>query len=138
MQADGIFSGTIPILEKSLNLRLKKHQLISTNITHVDTPDFKAFDMIVEEAMKKTGNGDNRIKTYATDPDHIPLSPFQSNPDINRIEKMKPGSERNDGNTVDIDKEMSGLAENSLMYDAQAQIIKNKFTGLKNAIKGGK
>jgi flagellar basal-body rod protein FlgB len=45
---------------------------------------------------------------------------------------------RADGNTVDLDKTMGKLAENTILYRVAAQIISKKFIGLKNAIQGGK
>jgi flagellar basal-body rod protein FlgB len=44
---------------------------------------------------------------------------------------------RGDGNTVDIDRTMGKLAQNTLLYNAAAQLLSSKFKGLKNAIKGG-
>ena len=44
---------------------------------------------------------------------------------------------RADGNTVDLDRTMGSLAENTLLYKTAAQIISQKFSGLKNVIKGG-
>ena len=43
---------------------------------------------------------------------------------------------RRDGNTVDVDREMTRLAENGLMYTASAQMIARKLQGLKSAIQG--
>ena len=45
---------------------------------------------------------------------------------------------RGDGNTVDLDKTMGDMAENTLLFKTAAQIISKKFTGLKEVIKGGK
>ncbi len=39
---------------------------------------------------------------------------------------------------MDIDKAMADMAENNLMYNALAQILSKKFTGLKNAIQEGR
>ena len=41
------------------------------------------------------------------------------------------------GNTVDLDREMAGMAENSLMYTLSAQIVAKKFQSLRNVIEGG-
>jgi flagellar basal body rod protein FlgB len=38
---------------------------------------------------------------------------------------------------VDIDKAMASLGENSSLYNASAQILSQKFQGLKTAIQGG-
>jgi flagellar basal body rod protein FlgB len=45
---------------------------------------------------------------------------------------------RGDGNTVNVDRTMGKLAENTILYKTAAQLISKKLTGLKNAIKGGK
>jgi flagellar basal-body rod protein FlgB len=45
---------------------------------------------------------------------------------------------KGDRNSVDIDKEMANLSENSLMYNALAQILSKKFQGLKNVIQEGR
>ena len=42
-----------------------------------------------------------------------------------------------DGNTVDLDSEMTKLTENSLKYTVSTHILSKKFTGLKNVIQGG-
>ena len=56
-----------------------------------------------------------------------------------KLKAVKPPalSLRGDGNTVDIDRTMGKLAENTLLYNAAAQLISKKFKGLKNVIKGG-
>jgi flagellar basal-body rod protein FlgB len=56
-----------------------------------------------------------------------------------KLKEMTPPaySLRGDGNTVDIDRTMGKLAENTLMYRTTAQLISKKFKGLKNVINGG-
>lgn len=50
------------------------------------------------------------------------------NPDINVT---------NDGNTVDLEREMATLAENSILYKAALQLINKKMAGLKYAVTEG-
>jgi flagellar basal-body rod protein FlgB len=45
---------------------------------------------------------------------------------------------RGDGNTVDMDREMSSLSSNQLQYRLSTQILSKKFTSLHNIIKGGR
>ena len=54
-----------------------------------------------------------------------------------QVQVQKDTSIRLDGNNVDIDAEMAGMAKNSIYYQAVAQDIGRYFTSLKNAIKGG-
>ena len=45
---------------------------------------------------------------------------------------------RADGNTVDIDRAMGELAENSLKYKTSAQLLSAKLKSLRNVIQGGR
>ena len=45
---------------------------------------------------------------------------------------------RNDGNNVNIDKEMLALSQNGIMYDILSQTISRKFDVLKYAISEGR
>ncbi len=138
MEAQGIFGGTMPVLEKVLDLRTQKHNLIISNVANMDTPQYKTFDLIVEEEIKKTMENESTVAMAKTQPGHILPKREQSG----NIKKMDADyselSLRNDGNSVDIDKEMANLSENSLIYNATAQILAKKFKGLKNVIQGGR
>ena len=138
MKSQGIFSGTISILSKALDLRSRKHDVIVSNIANMDTPNYKAFDVIVEEEMNKAVGTERKLKLNKTQPGH--LLPQKSLSDGLQIKLAEPPqfSLRADGNTVDIDKSMANLAENSLMYQAAARLIYKKFQGLKSVIQGGK
>ena len=138
MGLQGIFSGTVSILEKVLDLRSKKHNVIISNIANIDTPNYKAFDLIVEEEIAKTAGAGNKLQLKRTQPNHILTVPFVPDNSSYKLAEKSEFTQKGDGNTVDIDKEMANLAENSLMYRASAHIISRKFQGLKNAIEGGK
>ena len=46
------------------------------------------------------------------------------------------GTERADGNNVDIDAEMGNLNKNTLLFNAYAQILANKIAVMRSAITG--
>jgi flagellar basal-body rod protein FlgB len=48
------------------------------------------------------------------------------------------GPTNNDGNTVDLEREMASLAENQVMYKAALQLINKKIAALKYAISEGR
>jgi len=137
MSMDGVFSGSMPTLEKVLDLRSKKHSLIVSNITNADTPNYKAFDMMVEEELKKQGPAEKGFALKATHPDHLSSTHKGRMPGIRQVEADSLTVKRSDNNTVDIDREMANLGENGLLYSAAAQILAQKFASLANAIKGG-
>jgi len=137
MGLQGLFGGTVSILEKVLDLRAKKHNLITSNIANIDTPNYKGFDMVVEEELAKASGSGKNLGLTRTQPNHIVGGPFVRDNIAYRQTESSKFTVKGDGNTVDIDKEMASLAENSLMYRASAQIISRKFQGLKKAIDGG-
>ncbi len=46
------------------------------------------------------------------------------------------GVPRQDGNTVDLDKEMGDLTKNGLLFQAAAQVAASKMASMKSAVSG--
>jgi flagellar basal-body rod protein FlgB len=136
MESQGLFNQTFSVLEKSMNLRSQKHNLMVSNIANMDTPNYKAFDILVEEEMGKK-MGEAKLPLNHTQPAHIPLSGMAdlNAPEIRPVENPRYDF-RSDGNTVDVDRTMFKLSENGLLYNASAQMITKKFQSLSNAING--
>ena len=138
MPKDIIFSETISTLEKSLNLRSLQHRALTSNIANIDTPNYKAFELVVEEEINKNKGNGRDIQLTRTHADHLQLNQGRRNKINYKATKPPAFSLRGDGNTVDVDRTMGKLAENTLLYKTAAQLISKKFKGLKNVIKGGK
>jgi len=45
---------------------------------------------------------------------------------------------RNDGNNVDMDKEVSSLVKNTLSYNIYTQLLSKKFEDIKSAIESSR
>ena len=82
MGSDEMFSGTIWTLEKALDLRSTKHNLLVSNVANKDTPNYKAFDLNVEEEMQKLKGSANKVNLNKTDPDHLTGSGSGSHAEI--------------------------------------------------------
>lgn len=118
------------MLEKAISGSALRHRAIVSNISNVNTPNYKRVDVdfktSLENANKSIENGD---KAKA----------------IEELENYSPGimsdgstSIRLDGNNVDIDKEMSLLAENTLEYNTYVTLISKRFNMLEKIINEGK
>jgi len=114
-----------------------QHRVLASNIANMDTPNYKAVELAVAEEMSKKQGSASGIQLVQTQHGHLPLKHNPS--DRIKLKTARPPefSLRGDGNTVDLDRTMGRLAENTLLYKTAAQIISQKFSGLKNAIKGG-
>ncbi len=135
MPMDRLFDNTISLLEKVLDFASLRHGILAGNIANLNTPGYKARDLLFKEelqgairAMEKpeireaswSGNSIDGHKSLEN------LSP--------RLIFQKTLRVSEDGNTVDIDHEMSKLAENNLFYDVAVQLIAKKLNILKSSI----
>jgi flagellar basal-body rod protein FlgB len=102
----------------------------------MDTPNYKAVELDVAAEMRVNKGSRRVIRPKRTHPDHLPIS--KNRMDTVKIQAARPKafSLRGDGNTVDIDRTMGRLAQNTLLYKTALQLISRKFKGLKKAIKG--
>lgn len=133
-----LFNKTIHTVGKALELRSRRHELIVSNLANADTPGYKSFDLLVDKAMMAQKNNEMPVRLERTNPGHIPsLKGTHDNLNPYLVKKLKVDNLRGDGNTVDMDREMSNLASNQLLYKVSAQIISKKFQGLKSIIQGG-
>ncbi|MBI3974215.1 MAG: flagellar basal body rod protein FlgB [Chloroflexi bacterium] len=127
-------------LEKALDGLSLRAQAISNNVANVDTPNFKTsevtFERDLQAALNRRPEG---LPLSRTDEQHIGgLMPIS----VDRVQpKAVPilnSTLRNDGNNVDVDREMSRLAETQLSFQATTQLLNVKFRQLMQAIWEGK
>lgn len=137
MENHPLFDRTVSLLSRVLDLRARNHKVIVSNIANADTPDYKEFRMHVEEALGKRTKAETALGLKRTSPAHLPVERKQTAGARVTRERTSTHSLRSDGNTVDVDRSMSRMAENSLLYNTAAQILNKKLQGLKAVIQGG-
>lgn len=129
------FDSTIGGLSTAMDLRLVNQNVISSNIANADTPGYKAKKVEFEGALRQVLGVDDQLPLEGDSPEHIvvrstdPVSPAVVD-DMNGIESL-------DGNTVNRSEEMAKMAENQLLYDAAAEMLKKKLGMLKYSITEG-
>ena len=130
----GLFSDTYALLEKTMDLRSKRHTVISSNIANAETPNYKSGKVDFEDELRRAVPQKNEMNLKTTNASHISLTAD--------IEDIKPqvvlettDNLRADKNTVDLDKEFVSLSKNKLMYDVSAEIISKKFKGILKVIR---
>ncbi|QXE03091.1 flagellar basal body rod protein FlgB [Terribacillus sp. DMT04] len=129
-----LYGGTIQKLDRSLDFANLKNQTIANNISNADTPGFKAETVSFKNTFEQTMNAAFTAKR--TNLKHLAFGSSDSSSAF-LVTKKEGTSYSNSGNNVDIDKEMSELADNQLYYQALADRISGKFNSLSKVIKGG-
>lgn len=133
-----LFDQTLATAAKALNLRARRHELIISNLANADTPGYKAFDLVMDEALAAQTQGGAPLSMAQTHTGHLAGRTATSESLQRYIVRSDDSvNMRGDGNTVNMEREMASLAENQLMYKASAQIVAKKFQSLKSVISGG-
>jgi len=144
MQIEGIFSRTIDVLGKSVDLRAKNQNLIASNIANAETPNFVpkalAFEQELQGAIKDRQSGQR--SSSVPNPRHIPLRGAGGATSLQsvtgRVIETPASTPGRDGNAVELENEMGRMAENQIMFNASVQMLSKKFEGLRTAIREGK
>jgi flagellar basal-body rod protein FlgB len=130
-----LFDKTTRALGASLQLRQTRQNVLSSNIANAETPGYQAKKVDFEDALARAIETEDQGRVGGSGPTPITESAIRrvtadiyENPDA---------AVSNDGNTVDVDKEMATLAENSIMYKAAIQLINKKMAALKYAVTDG-
>jgi len=113
-----LFDG-IDRLRVSLDYHLARHNLLTTNLTQVDTPGFKPLDL-ERTSFRRQLN----VALQTTDPGH--LGPTARTEEFKVIEAKgeTPGL---DENGVSLDREAVKIASNQLRYDAVASLTTSQL-----------
>lgn len=134
-----LFDRTTEAVSKSLDLRLLRHNVTSANIANAETPGYVAKKVDFENELTRALQLEGIAPAETSDPTHKTTiedairrvqADVADNPDI---------SYANDKNTVNLEKEMATLTENSIIYKAAIELMKKKMAALKySANEGGR
>jgi len=127
-------SDTFIALNKGLDAAALRQQAIANNIANVNTPGYKKQDVAFEDEFKRAVDNKYNARLRQTHPRHLPGAASAS-VDI-KLNTLNSTSMRYDGNNVDVDEEMSKLAENSIRFNAMAQLLGGRFNSLRMVIEG--
>ncbi|MEY4065364.1 MAG: flagellar basal body rod protein FlgB [Pseudomonadota bacterium] len=134
-----VFAKTDSVLEESLNQRLIKQNVITSNISNAQTPGYRALGYEFEEQLRAAVGNDGNMAIKATDDRHFKHQGVTVNGDLRGDLHVKPTeSIGNDGNTVDMDAEMADLAWNQTLYKATVEVLNRRLAMLRYGINGGR
>lgn len=114
----------------ALNGLVKRQEVIGNNISNVDTPEYHAKKVSFETALKKQMGKSDSLKMAKTHSAHMAFS--SSNSGVTSISQRQGGTERADGNNVDIDVELMDMTETSLRFETLTTLVNKKFNLLRD------
>ncbi len=115
-----------PVLEDLLSWASKRQQALSSNVTNLDTPGYKAKDYSFQKELAS-------FQMTTTSPKHI--APVH---DTSSARVFEVGTkEKANGNNVDIERELTEITKNGLQYITLVQYLNQKIRTLRSAITDG-
>ena len=126
------------LMVKGLNGRALRQKLISSNISNIDTPFYKARDIdfesaLIKESQKVFANEGKKLKMAKTNSMHLDaLDDLSANKAT--IYLRDGHMARNDANTVDLDIETTEMSKNAIMFSALTNALKKDSMIFKSVI----
>lgn len=126
-----LFGLTQQMLSASVGLRGIRHELLTSNVTNVDTPGYRSRDFDFAKVMKRLmleqSTGSRGMGTVSG---RIIIA-------SDRLRTLAAAEVEIDKNSADMDREIARLLENSLLYEASINLFSRKLAGLRYAISEG-
>ena len=114
------FDKNFAVLESLMTLSANKQKVIANNISNVSTPGFRRKELVFEEALQDAV-ANNEVANLRS------LEGF--------VKESNDPTTRNDGNNVNIDKEMGLQNRNALAYSLYTELYAKKVEILKLAMR---
>jgi len=128
-------SGTI-LYERALDVRSAIHETIASNMANEETPGYQARHLPFPETLSAVLQGQGPLGTATTHSQHLGTQTVD-NKIFHQTIKQDAGAGI-DENTVNLEKEMTMMAENTILYMAVSQFLDGRFEGWKKAINEGR
>jgi flagellar basal-body rod protein FlgB len=129
--ADPVFGdSSLNLASKAMDGLSFRRNVISQNVANVDTPGYHALELNFESALNNSMNSSPKLTMVRTNVGHQ-LSDSDSS-GAYQARLRSGGTERADGNNVDIDQELMQMTETGIRYDALSTAVSKKLNLLKN------
>lgn len=120
----------VNVLTKAADAAWQRNDILSNNMSNVDTPGYKRQDIDFESQLRRA-LGNSRYETVDAKVAHVTSKELEA-----RVYTDSANfSYRLDGNNVDVDTEGVELASNQIKYNGLIDCINQEFMNLKLVMK---
>ena len=126
-----LFDDTFNVLNKAMDLRFKRHEVLASNVANSETPNYRARELDFAGELERASNATTG-PLLKTNPKHLDVGGSNGS----HIIFDDTGAVGADGNNVDLDISTAKLSSNSSAYDSASNYLSIKFRMLRNAARG--
>ncbi len=127
-----VFNSNFYTLKAAMDVSMLRQEIHAHNIANAETPGYKRRYVVFESLLQKVLD-QKRMKLDVTNPKHmrgisIPVEP------IVRVDYST--TYRNDGNNVDIDREIVEMVKNGLRYQVLTRLMSMNIERYNTVLRG--
>jgi flagellar basal-body rod protein FlgB len=119
-----------------MDMRLMRQNIVASNLANIETEGYTERRLEFEKDLQSALNLDAKGKMTRTTGRHLPAV-FDANTFGPKLDKDIKHRVIYGEDNVDMDKEMSVMAKNTLMYNALTTVLSKNFQGLTTIISEG-
>jgi len=123
-------SNVTDLLFEQLSFRSNRQKVISSNIANLNTPKYKTKDISFENVLENKKE-QNDLKMFVTNQNHISFDNKIENKSTIKHFEVEGLEVQNDGNNVNLDQQISQMAQNKVIHGAITNSIKKDATWFK-------
>jgi flagellar basal-body rod protein FlgB len=139
MIKDLIFGKTIlPGLYIGLDAMTQRQKAIADNIANAQSPGYKRKVVDFEDKLNTAMRSPFRGSIECTTPNHLSGREGHFNVARPHLREADPKLDGPDANAVEMEHEMSSMAETQIKFEAEVKLAHTQFEMLKMAIKGSR
>lgn len=129
-----LFDSTMQVLKRSMDASLARQGVTASNVANLDTPGYTPKDIDFDAALE-SARADFAAAPTRTNAGHLAGSAGPDN-GIDTVDSpdLAPGP---DGNSVDLDTQMSRMAETAVLYQASARGTSKKMALMRYVVSEG-
>jgi len=130
MLGNTTFDKTLNLLQKEMAVSTLRRQVIANNIANAETPNFKRSEVSFEAQLSRAlaSEKSSGSRGFLTNEKHIP---FNEKMDYRKVSPKIVldylTTAKNNGNNVDIEREMMEATENQMMYELMTAAVSHQF-----------
>ena len=126
------------IVRSALDGLAMRQQVTSHNLANAETPGFSASAVSFEQALQRAMRPTSGFHLVSTHSNHFALD-GRTNTDMSpQVFEISEKSARNDENSVDLDREMTVLADTAIHYQALTRMLSRRFALLRTVVTEGR
>jgi flagellar basal-body rod protein FlgB len=141
-----LFGDRADLYEQALGLAAQRHQALTANLANVNTPGYQRRDADFRIALEEAESASLQASAMRQSRVASEFSLRRANPrhlDLGAVTRSArstaaKASVQTEGGEVNLEQEVTALAETQLQYDAVAMMARRYFQGLKSVIREGR